>query len=166
MERIELGKSNKFLLVHLLGSLGFVAGGIFILLAGGPTLVGWMAIVFFGACALVLGKQMLSAGARLVIDHGGVLDRTLGVGIIPWDRIENAFVKQISSSSFVCLEITRVEDFLRGLSPLKRKLVDLNVKLGYSPLSLNLTGLDADPREVCELILKQIESRRLRTRSS
>jgi hypothetical protein len=34
-------------------------------------------------------------------------------------------------------------------------LVRANVALGYPPLSLNLTGLDADPEQVAELLLKE-----------
>ena len=160
MKTIEFRKSNVFLLVNLLGSLGFVAAGIFLLATGKNLLASWMSIIFFGACALVIGHQLFSTGPRLVIDQRGVYDQTLGVGVIPWDRIESASVWRVHSTSFIGLEVLQIEDFLRRLSPIKRKLVDLNQKLGYPSLSINLTGLDADPDAICELILKQVEARR------
>src|SRR5690349_10545595 len=80
------------LVLHLATSVGFVLAGVLILLSGraGGGIIGAMSILFFGGCALVLGRQLFDARPRLVIDDAGVLDRTLKVGVIAWEDILDA----------------------------------------------------------------------------
>jgi hypothetical protein len=88
MERVIVRSSYLRWVLMLIGALGFVAGGVFILKIGDNGLAAWGGIVFFGACALMAIVQILDRRPRLVIDERGILDRTLKVGVIEWHDIE------------------------------------------------------------------------------
>ena len=76
--------------------------------------------------------------------------------MIPWAEIQGAFVKRLGTAKFVCLDLRDPERLRARLSPLKKRLVEMNRKLGYTDFSVNLTGTDADPDAICELIIKQL----------
>ncbi|GBG02800.1 hypothetical protein AZSI13_21270 [Azospira sp. I13] len=164
MPPITLHASRLKYALLLLATLGFVAGGVFILLHGKPgdAWVGWMSILFFGAGILLFGWQLVDARPRLVIDEHGILDRTLGVGVIPWSEITGASLGSVQGTPFICLELRHPERWLEKLSPIKRALVSANQALGFSALNLNLSAVAADPAEVLELIQKTIATRHQR----
>lgn len=161
MTPVSIKSSRLKYILLLIASLGFVAGGIFILIHGdaGDTWVGWMSIVFFGAGIPIFVWQLVDSRPRLVIDDQGILDRTLGVGVLPWSEITGAYLKSIRGNSFICLEVRNPERWIGKLSPVKRAMLSANEKLGFTALNLNLSAIAADPSQILELILKTITSR-------
>jgi hypothetical protein len=129
MDRVVLKNSRWQYLLLLLASLGFVAGGVSILAMGKSSLAGWAGIVFFGAWALVF-TRLVDARPRLIIS--GILDRTLGVGIIPWSDIEGAYHRSISGNHFICLILRDPETYRQRLSPLRRTVASANRALGFT----------------------------------
>jgi hypothetical protein len=131
--------------------LGFIALGGLILTKGYPrdAWIGWLSLGLFGFALVVLVRAMMDSRPRLVIDEHGVFDRTLGVGVIPWAQIEDAYI----AASFICLELRDPESFLQKLRPLKRRLARANRWFGRTELNLNLTGVAADPVEILEVVL-------------
>ena len=147
----------------LAGSLGFVLGGVFILLSGdGSSLfVGLSSIAFFGGCALVATKQLLDARPRLVIDDRGVLDRTLKVGVIAWNDILDAQVATLRRQSFVALRLRNEASYTDRLSPILRRLTELNRQFpGFTTLNISVSTLDVEPQQLASLIAQEAESRR------
>jgi len=140
----------------LLASAAFVAAGVFLAFTG-DVVVGWMCITFFGACALVLAWQFLDRRPRLVFSELGVMDRTLGVGVIPWREIENAYVKSVCGHDFICLELRNPEMFVSQLGALRKTMQTANRKLGFTDISINLSGLPVRSESVLELILKKCQ---------
>lgn len=142
---------------YLLMSLAFVLGGALIVRGrDSDAWVGWLCMVFFGSCAMIFVWQLIDSRPRLVIDDKGVMDRTLGLGVIPWSEMEGAYLKSIHGQDFVCLELRNTDRWLERLSPLKRKLTSANVALGFAPINLNLSGVSADAGQVLQLILKMM----------
>jgi hypothetical protein len=157
MTTIEIKSSRGKYIALLIGSIGFVAGGAFILLIDGPMLIGWMSIIIFGASIPLFTWQIFDRRPRLKIDDTGILDRTLGVGKIAWDDINDAFVKSIHSNDFVCLKLTDPEKYVGKLNSIKKAMTKANEKLGFTPISLNLSGVAVNTHEILELIMKTIE---------
>lgn len=153
----EIKSSRWQYMVLLIASLGFVATGVFLLTTAAPAVVGWAAIVFFGACSLVFVWAMVESRPRLIISDEGVFDRTLGIGLIPWQDIQGAYVKSVLGNDFICLSLTRPEKYLGQLGSAKRSMVSANEALGFTPFSLNLSGLDVDTSQVFELVMKKCE---------
>ena len=161
MTPIILKSSRLKYVALLIVACGFVAGGVFILLTGkvGAAWIGWMNIAVFGACIPVFVWQIIDSRPRLTIDAKGILDRTLGVGLIPWSEITGAYLRSVQGNYFVCLELRNPEPWLGRLSPIKRALTSANKALGFTALNLNLIGVAVDPVQVLELILKTVASR-------
>ncbi|MHC1743251.1 MAG: STM3941 family protein [Syntrophobacteraceae bacterium] len=149
----------KYFLLLLL-SVAFVAAGVLLVLVSPAKWVGWMNIVFFGACAAVFIWQILDSRPRLTIDESGVNDRTLGLGTIPWEDIEEAYVQSISGNDFICLRLRNADAYFERLSPVKKSMVKANEALGFTPFSLNISGISASTEEVFELVMRMCESRR------
>jgi len=160
MEQIVIRTARLKAVMLTFVSFAFVAAGIFILSfdRGTSTIaVGWLAIVFFGACSIVGVMQIFDSRPRLIIDDQGVLDRTLRCGKIPWSDILDARLQTISDQPFICLDLRDEERYLKAISPTRRALVSANRALGFSAFSLNLSQLDADPHEVFELVSRNIQ---------
>ena len=146
----------KYALLLLIG-IAFVFAGVMMVTRGKPTdaWVGWTSIVFFGAGIPLFAWQFFDSRPRLVLNDEGVLDRTLGVGIIPWSQITGATLRSVHGNHFICLEVRNPEQWLERLSPLKRAMVSANEALGFTALNLNLGAVAADPTEIYELVLKK-----------
>ena len=156
MTPIAIKTSRLKYVLLLCAALGFIAGGIFIISHGKPdeTWIGWMSVIVFGSGVPLFAWQLFDSRPRLVIDEQGILDRTLGVGVIPWSEITCAYVKSIQSNDFICLEVRNPERWLARLSPVKRAMVSANEALGFTVLNVNLSGVAADTSQILELILK------------
>jgi hypothetical protein len=142
----------------LIVAFGFVVVGLLILTRAkaSDAWIGWINIVFFGACIPIFAWQLVDSRPRLVIDDQGILDRTLGVGVIPWSEITGAYLRSIHGNNFICLEVRNPERWLEHLSPVKRAMASANKALGFTPLNLNLSAVATDPSQILELILKTI----------
>ncbi|HWT00297.1 MAG TPA: STM3941 family protein [Pyrinomonadaceae bacterium] len=152
MEKLIINNSRWKYVLLLIGSIGFVVGGIWMLMRGEP--FGWAAIVFFGSGVPISVWQIADSRPRLVIDEQGVLDRTLGVGRIAWGDIEAAYVRSISGNDFICLELKNPAQYSHKLSKVKRAMAAANRRLGFTDFNLNLSGVDARTGEVFELVMK------------
>jgi hypothetical protein len=158
--RIDGSRSRYALL--LAAALAFVVVAALILSPGTrpaaslgtplETFVGWAGIAFFGACALVLARQLSDPRPRIVIDDAGVFDRTLGVGVIPWDEIGDAQLRYIGGHPFISLQLRNEEAWLVKLRPMHRRLAAANRALGFGALNLNLSATRADPAQVLHLV--------------
>ena len=155
MDKISIKSSRIKPLVVLLGCAGFVAGGIFVLKTDGPALVAWSSICFFGAGIPIMIFQIIDRRPRLIIDNDGIIDRTLGIGKVPWKEINNAYLRSLNGNNFICLELADSDKYLLKLSKIKRGMVNANQRLGFTPFSINLVNVDIDSNQALELILKK-----------
>ena len=155
MEKLIIKNSRWKHVFLLIGCIGFVVAGVWMVFAGKP--FGWLAIVFFGSGIPISIWQMADSRPRLIIDEHGVLDRTLGVGRIAWGDIEAAYVRSISGNDFICLELKNPEKYSQKLSQVKRAMAAANRRLGFTDFNLNLSGVEARTDEVFELVMKYCE---------
>jgi len=158
MDKITISNSRSKYVLLLLVSVGFVGAGIFLASLGKATeekAAGWTSILFFGACGAVFIRQLFDFRPRLIIDEHGINDRTLGVGLIPWPEITDAYVKSIRGGDFICLKVRNPEMWLGNLSPVKRAMIKANLALGFTELNINLSGTNANTWQMLELIQKR-----------
>ena len=154
MVHLVIKSSRLLYIILLICTLGFVVGGIFLIIKGEAVLIGWASIIFFGGGIPLFLWQLMDSRPRLIIDDEGVYDRTLKIGKISWEDVEGGYVKNISGSNFICLELKNEEKYLSQLNSIGKAAVSANVKLGFTPISLNLSGISEDPYEILNLILK------------
>jgi hypothetical protein len=163
MTPLVLGPSRGRFALLLVVSLAFVFAGVAMALLGNDfraVFVGWTSIVFFGACAVMFVIQLLDGRPRIIIDDHGVFDRSLEVGVIPWEEILGADVREIANNRFISLDLRDPNVFLARLSPVRRRLVEANTGLGFQPLNLNVGAVAIDPYVLAELIVKEATRRR------
>ena len=159
MERIVIAGSRMRYLIYLVVASCFVAAGVLLLALRQSPLVAWLNIIFFGAGVVVFALQVADRRPRIIIDDQGILDRTLKVGTIDWADIRAVFLKRSQDQPFICLELVDPSKYTQRLSPLLRRMVQLNRKLGFTDLSLNLAGTRVNPEQVEELLNKELASR-------
>ena len=145
----------------VLGGLAFVAVGVWMIVADGKWGLGLVSIFFFGACAAVGAWQFFDSRPRLRVSDAGILDRTLGVGLIKWTDIADAYLRSVNREPFICLVLHNEAAYLAQLSPLKKRLAAANQALGFTPISINLSGVAINPDQVLEYIHKQAAATRL-----
>ncbi|WP_317169659.1 STM3941 family protein [Hymenobacter sp. BT18] len=153
--------SRKRYALLTFGGLVFVVMGSWLIVKTGNWPLGLVTILFFGTGVVIGIRQLLDTRPRLHITDTGILDRTLGVGLIPWADITDAYVRSINQEYFICLLLRNEEAYLSRLPPLKRKLAAANEALGFTPVSVNLSGVDLNPEQLLEYILKQSAAARL-----
>lgn len=156
MEKLIIKNSRWKYVLLLIGCIGFVAAGIWMVIDGEP--FGWLGILFFGSGIPLSIWQIADSRPRLVIDERGVTDRTLGIGRIAWSDIEGAYVMSISGNDFICLELKNSEKYWQKLSKVKRAMATANRQLGFTDFNLNLSGVEASTDEIFELIMKYSQS--------
>lgn len=161
METVIIKGARWKTLLLLVVSWAFVAAGILIITTGKEPLIGWVSVLFFGAGSSVFIWQLVDARPRLVINDQGVMDRTLGVGVIPWKEIKDAYQQSINGYDFICLELHNPEPYLQKLSAVRRAMASANRGIGFTDFSLNLSLAAVNPDEVFELVLKKCQEHQL-----
>lgn len=146
--------------LYLVVVLIAVAVGTLMVL-GGERLLGGLSVAFFGLCAAVFIRELTRTEPRLTIDDAGILDRSLGLGLIRWEDVDDAWAARVSGQPFLCLVLRDPERYLARLGPIKRRLAKMNGALGFTELSLNLSGLaGASPERLESLVRSQVAARR------
>jgi hypothetical protein len=103
--------------------------------------------------ALFLAWRRLHPSARLEICERGILDRSLGLGWIPWDEIEGAYPPRTGESETVRLRL-RVTDRLTRALRSRRRGPAAGPSDGQSvEIPLDLHDSDLDAVEVLQQIL-------------
>lgn len=172
MKPLELKPVRGKLAPLLLGSLAFVLMGLWLLspygevMAGGSVGYSWflkvlggIAVLFFGACALEILRQMLDSRPRLILDDRGIFDRSLSTPVIPWSSILDAQIVQVKRSRFIALLLSDEEERYAALSPVKRMMSAANQGLGCGRFNLNITALNISAEELMAVIEEQLALR-------
>jgi hypothetical protein len=170
MERIELVPKRGKLALLLLGSIAFVSLGILFLQfpqefggvgasrvdLGFLYVIGWVSILFFGACGIAIVKQLFDRRPRLILDDRGIFDRTLGTPLIPWSSIQSANIVQVRRTKFIALLLVDEEDRVAALPAAKRLVSAANRGLGFGRFNLSLSALDVPADQILQVIQEQI----------
>ncbi len=95
-------------------------------------------LLFFGACALMGGRYLLSFGPALVIDAEGVVDRAspARAGRIPWDEVKGFAKGSAGGARFLVIRLRDPERVIREDWPWMRPIHRYNLRRQGSPLGL------------------------------
>ncbi|WP_285737311.1 STM3941 family protein [Kitasatospora phosalacinea] len=151
--------SRRKLWLLLAGSVAFVAAGAAFLVAHSTvkmTVAGAVAVPFFGACAVVLGRRLGSGRPELVIDAGGL--EHVSLGRFEWTEIAavRLRVQQVRTTSqrFVELVLHDPDAYLARAPRLVRATAGMNLGLGFGPANIPVNTLPVTP-EVLLATMKQ-----------
>ena len=120
---------------------------------------GWVFFIFFGSASILFGvaafalaKRAFLSLPRLKISCSGVTDYTQKIGEILWSDIEKAYLRSTGKSTFICLELRDLKKYQDRVPRLTKWLNRPNRALGFTPITLNLTGVKADSQEIINAI--------------
>jgi len=108
---------------------------------GFTKIIGWSGVAFFGMCMLPILSQLFRSGPTVVIDDTGVFDRRWGVGRIAWQDIASVSITKVRSRRFISLWLRNEKEYLGRVSSMRAALSRMSENVGYSPFSMNFSGL-------------------------
>lgn len=150
---VVIRNSRRSYVLLLILCLAFCGLGVRAVASGDRTAAPWLGIAFFGGLGIPTAVyQIRDTRPRLVIDREGVMDRTLRVGVIPWNEIVGARLVSCFGQEFIALSVRDPRVFVERLSPFWRKVSVANKAITSSELNLNLSGLPIRGREMLALI--------------
>jgi hypothetical protein len=142
------------LLLLILGSMAFVIGGAWIagLFGTSPSdriWVGWMSMVFFGACAAVGFVRLLNPGDDIVVNAFGIRWRSWGDQPIPWSAIDRIEERSVRRQRFLSLYLNDPE---RHPPPRGLGLQAFNRRMGFGDISITTAGTTKSHKQLMEAI--------------
>lgn len=172
---IPLSKTKLTLL--LIGSIAFVAGGIWMVTSpnGFATsyrtynpvwvfAVGLASIVFFGLCLINIAKKLTDSAPGLIINDQGINDNSSGVsaGLILWSDIQEIRMTEVVNQKFLMLIVSNPDHYIsRQTSFIKRKAMEINYRSYGSPISISVNGLKAKFDELFLLLQNELNERKV-----
>ena len=169
METIEIYSSKKKSLLLLIGSIAFVALGVWLLIEA-DNLTGWRArnpiftrgigiasILFFGLGIFVGIKRLIKSEIALIIDQKGlnVNPKKSLTEFINWTDINGFQEIKIQSTRIVIIEVKNYEYWLdKETSGFRRKLMQFNINNYNSPFNIASAGLDISSDRLIETLNK------------
>jgi hypothetical protein len=174
-EVIEIPLSKQKLTLMLIGSIVFfVVGVLFVLepekylsvVCRNPTMIfasGFASILFSTICAFYLVRKLPDNKPGLIINKIGLTDNSSGVagGQILWSDIENITVKEIHRQKFILLEVNNPYYYLdKQTNIFKRKMMQMNMKMYGTPLSLTNNGLQIKFDELFNILNDHLNTSR------
>lgn len=160
MERIAIGPDRRQWVIVAAVGCSLAALGIVLILATRQVVVGWVALVICGAGGLFAAWQFYDMRPRVVIDDRGVLDRTFGIGVIPWDDIQDVHLKWTHGRPQLCLDLRNAKRYTARLPQMLQRVAALNRELGLTDLSVDLSGATPDPATIEAAIRHHVTSSR------
>lgn len=155
MNKIEIPLSKKKILLLLIGAIVFVILGVLFIMTPDTffsqifrnpetiKIAGIVAVLFFGAASIYGFIKLFDETIGLTIDGNGITDNTnaSSVGLINWTDITEIKTEQVMSTKFLLIFITEPKKYLDRVNGFKRKLLNGNMKMYGTPLSITSNTL-------------------------
>jgi hypothetical protein len=173
--QIEIPLSKKKLIKMLIGSIAFVAAGLWFLIKpptisnpffGNPTtifLIGLAAILFFGLISVYFIRKLQDNKPGLIITSTGLIDNSSGVsaGQILWTDIENISVIEMHRQKLIMLEVNDPQSYIdKQTSSFKRKVMQMNFNMYGTPLSITSNALEINFEELLNILNNHLNASR------
>ena len=137
----------RLILLFLL-SLGFVVGGFWA--AGffghapkpGKEWIGWLSIVFFGLCSVLIFGRLFDKNDQVRISSLGIYSKQWSEDTIPWSEITNVSVWEFKQQKNIILQLREPERY--SSTTLLGKLAKVNRLLTGGDVAINLVGTDSN----------------------
>lgn len=98
-------------------------------------------------CVVFFIKRLANPKPPIVVDESGFTDNssTSSVGFVPWRDVKRIYIVTMRHNKLIQVELTYPEEYLDRMGGLARKAAELNMKLGYQPISFSLNGTGKNP---------------------
>ena len=149
-DKIIIKKSILRTILLFLGAVGFIVAGIWMIITDNQASWGLIAILFFGLCALFILRMLFCNKPALIVDEHGITDNSsaIAIGFIPWKDIETFTLMNVTTETFIKVEVKNIEEYLNKVSSFKRKVIKTNIALGHGAVLINLNTTEVKPKNV------------------
>ena len=158
---VNKSKSVKYftgsVLVTILGLLLIVAPGWFTHAQNPVVLkvIGYILIVFFGACMLLYSQRVFDKKPAMVLDGEGFTDYTSGVntGKVLWKDVTGISLKEGMGQQFIMLKVKDPEKYIeREKNPLKLRILQINNRLYETRINISAKGMKISFEDLHQLL--------------
>jgi hypothetical protein len=174
MDKIEIPISRKKSILMLLGSLLFVAAGIWFVISPSsfsgkydPVFIlalGVLIVLFFGLGVFVSVRLLLQKKGGLTIDDTGIIC-DFGknpVGFVPWEDIVDIEDYYVSGQSIIMIIVNNPQKYIdKNKNAFLRRMAEMNYKLYGTPVQLSANILKCDFAELYNLLKVELEENRV-----
>jgi hypothetical protein len=147
---LEIGAAPLKLSLIVLGGLAFVVGGYFMTMATEDTarysaslirLIGYVAMGFFGLCALLgLWRLLTQRGPVITLSPQGLRDVRVSHDIVPWPAIASIGTWEHSGQRVMVVGLKTGEEEKLRLTTIARLSRGANARLGADGLAIAAQG--------------------------
>ncbi len=174
MNKIEIPLSKTKINLIILGSVMFVAAGLWMLfyMADQQTrfdpvfvkIVGIFAVLFFGATGILSFVKLFDGKPGLTIDENGIINNSSGVSnnLIEWNDVTGIRTEQVMSTKFVLIDVSKPEKYIERANKIKGKMMMSNLKMYGTPLSIASTSLKCSFDELETLIKTEFDKHKVK----
>lgn len=166
MEEIKIYHSLWRMMLLILACILFVLGGIFILHMHRNVfelVVGWVGILFFGCCGIVLLwsflKERLFDQPHLTINDEGISYRGMKTWHVRFADVASFEVRKLGDNNFVAINYKPVVELqkMENASILGRLLRSMNKRLINAQESISTVGINMTADELCHLLNQRLK---------
>jgi hypothetical protein len=170
-EQIEIPLSKKKLILSLVGSIAFVAIGLWLIInhqefGDNPTLVfvvGLASVLFFGLCSVYIARKLPDNKPGLIIDNIALTDNSSAVpaGQILWSDIEDISVIRIHTQKLIKLQVKNPQKYInKQTSWLKRKIMQMNLSMFGTPIIISSVSLQVKFNDLLKILYEKLNASR------
>jgi len=167
MENIKIGRSRIMTFLLILGAIGFVIGGVWILKDSDTDLfekiIGGISILFFGA-AIPLGIRKLITNEDAVEfnNYNLIIEPNSNKRIvIPWNKILGFDEIRIKGAKIITIKVSNPQEWINGEpNSIKRKLMQFNNRNYKTPFNITSSGLNISHKKLFELLIDYHKERK------
>lgn len=172
MDRIEIYTSKKKSIWLVIGSIAFVALGVWLLMEA-DNLSGWRArnpiftkgigiasVLFFGFGMVVGIKRLIKSEIALIIDPMGlsVNPKKSPPEFVKWENILGFQEIKIHSTRILIIGVNNPEYWVeKEANAMRKRLMQFNVNNYGSPFNIGASGLQISAKELRETLQRYFE---------
>jgi hypothetical protein len=170
INRIEIPLSKLKISLMLMGAIVFVILGILFTISPETfispifrnpqkiRLGGIVGVIFFGTVVIYGLRKLLDKTIGLLVDENGITDNTnaSSVGLIVWSDITEIKTEQVMSTKFILIFTNNPDKYLDRFGVFKRKLMQGNMKMYGTPLSITSNTLKFNFADLEKLLIDKL----------
>ena len=158
MEKIEIGRSRIKTFFLLLGTVGFIIGGVWIIASDTNILekiVGGIGILFFGAAIPIGIKKLITNETAIELSKKCLIiePQSNKKYALPWDKITRFDEISIKGAKIILINVSNPEDWInRETNTIKRKMMQFNLNNYGTPFNITSSGLKVSHKKLLKML--------------
>lgn len=168
MEKLEIGRSRIKTFFLLLGAIGFVIVGIWMIKAADTTIfekiVGGIGVLFFGVTIPIGIKKLIINETALELSNKYLIiePESNKKYVLPWDKITGFEEIRIKGAKIIIIKVSNSQEWINDEpNSIKRKMMQFNFNNYGTPFNITSSGLSISHGTLLEKLNDYLINNRL-----